>query len=183
MVLPLMPLVAYSIYHLLSKFKNPFIKVVLVLLIGVIPLRMDYFILFDFANAPIPKLDLEQFINGWPAGGGVKESVEFFSEKSKEGPIYIATQGTFGLMPASYEISFINNKKITTKGYWPTNETVPEEVIEASKTMPTYFVFYQDCALCEFPGDAPDSWNLKKIATYNKGIGNTSLTIYQVIPE
>ena len=183
MVMPLIPLVSLSLYTLFEKFKNKIIRVAIIFVVLLIPLRMDYYILTDFARAPIPRLDLEQYVNGWPAGGGVRESVEFFKEQAENGPIYIATQGTFGLMPASYEIYLIQNHRITIKGFWPTNEKIDEEVALAALKMPTYFVFYQDCALCGFPGKAPLTWPLKEISTYKKGIGNTKLTVYQVIPS
>lgn len=183
MVMPLMPLVAFSIFFLLERYKSLVIRGVIIGASLITPLYMNYFILFDFSKAPIPRLDLEQYINGWPAGGGVEESVNYFQEQSRKGPIFIATQGTFGLMPAAYEIYFLNNKNITTKGYWPTNEAIPEEIIQIAKEKPTYFVFYQDCQLCSFPGDAPDTWSLEKVASYRKGAGDTYLTIYRVKNE
>ncbi len=180
MVIPLLPLTAYSIYYLFKKFTNTFVKILLILAIGFLPVRQLYFVIFDFANAPIPRLDLEQFVNGWPAGGGVRESTEFFMEESKKGPIFVATQGTFGLMPAAYEIYFQNNSNITVKGYWPTNEQIPEEVLLQSEKIPTYFVFYQDCPLCEYPGDAPMTWPISEVSSYRKGIGSTYLKVYKV---
>lgn len=183
MVLPLLPLVAYSIYYLFKKYTNTLIRIVLILVIGFFPARQMYYIIFDFANAPIPRLDLEQFINGWPAGGGVSESTEFFMNEASKGPIYIATQGTFGLMPASYEIYFQGRDDVTLKGYWPTNENIPGEVLEKAEEMPTFFVFYQDCPVCVFPGDAPDTWPIEKISEYKKGVGSTTLSVYRVIPQ
>lgn len=180
MVMPLLPLVAYLIYSFFEKFRNIFVRAGLVLILVILPLRMDYYILFDFAHAPIPRLDLEQFINGWPAGGGIKESVEYFKEQAKSGPIYIATQGTFGLMPFAYEIYFRDNHNVTTKGYWPTNEKIDEEVEKIAMVKPTYFVFYQDCSRCKSPGEAPATWPIEKIASYKKGIGTTTLTVYKV---
>jgi 4-amino-4-deoxy-L-arabinose transferase-like glycosyltransferase len=180
MTMSLIPLVAYSIFSFFEKYKNIAVRIIFVLIIIILPLRSDYYILFDFANAPLPRLDLEQYINGWPSGGGVRESVEFFNDKAQSGPIYVATQGTFGLMPSSYEIYLKDNKNIIIKGFWPTDSVMPEEVFKISQKMPTYFVFYQDCSLCKFPGAAPVAWPLEKIESFNKGIGNTKLTIYQV---
>lgn len=183
MVMPLLPLIAFSIYFLFHKYTSLLVRLVLLIVVGILPIRMFYYVLFDLPHAPIPKLDLEQYINGWPAGGGIKESVEYFKEQSADGPIFIATQGTFGLLPSSYEIYLLQNHNITIKGYWPTNEKIPEEVLKTSQKIPTYFVFYQDCRLCQFPGDAPDSWPLEKIISYQKGIGNTYLTVYKVKGE
>lgn len=184
MTIPLIPLVAYSIWSLFSKLKNTMIRAILVLVVVALPLWSDYFILFDFAHAPVPKIDLEQLINGWPAGGGIRESVEFFKKKSKDGEIMIGTQGTFGLMPAAYEIYFRDNPNIRINGFWPVeSDKIPGLLLDYAQRIPTYFVFYQPCPTCEFAGIAPKTLNLTEVASYNKGAGNTKLTIYQVFPS
>lgn len=183
MVMPLIPLVALSVYGFFERYKNIFIRLTFLIVILFLPLRMCYYIIFDIAHAPIPRLDSEQYINGWPSGGGVRESVEYFKEQSANSPIFIATQGTFGLMPSAYEIYLIQNHNVTIKGYWPINEKIPDDVAKAAKEIPTFFVFYQDCRRCKFPGDAPSAWPLEKVATYQKGIGNTYLTVYKVKVE
>lgn len=182
MTIPLIPLVAYSVTSLFLKFKNNIVRAVIIALIVVLPLWSDYFILFDFARAPIPKIDLEQMINGWPAGGGLRESVEFFKDKSKNGEIMVGTQGTFGLMPAAYEIYFRDNPNVRINGFWPVeSDKVPDLLTDYAKRIPTYFVFYQPCGACEDAGIAPKALNLKEVASYKKGIGTTRLTIYQVL--
>lgn len=183
MTIPLIPLVAYSTTLLFFKFKNILIRIILIILVLIIPLWTDYFVIFDFARAPIPKIDLEQLINGWPAGGGIRESVEFFREQSKNGEIMVGTQGTFGLMPAAYEIYFRDNPNVRINGFWPVeSDKVPDLLMDYAHRIPTYFVFYQPCPTCEVAGIAPKTLNLKEIASYNKGIGTTKLTIYQVLP-
>lgn len=180
MTMPLLPLAALSLYEILQKIKNNFLQVGAILLIMAIPLYMDFFILTDFVHAPIPKSDLGQYINGWPAGGGIKESTKFFQNKALTTPVYVATEGTFGLLPNAYEIYFVDNPNLNVKGYWPIQEKIPDEVLEKSKHMPTYFVFYQDCPSCPSQGEAPPQWNLKKIMSYSKGDSTSKLTIYQV---
>lgn len=184
MTIPLLPLVSLSIFNILERIKPVWGKVLFVIAILIVPFRSDFYILTDFARAPIPKLDLEQLINGWPAGGGVKESVEFFEEQAKKGEIMIGTQGTFGLMPAAYEIYLNQNQNVRINGFWPVESNqVPLLLLDYAQRIPTYFVFYQECPDCEFPGDAPDSLGLKEVVSYKKGIGKTSLTIYQVLPN
>lgn len=96
----------------------------------------------DPVNAKIADADHNQYTNSWAAGWGVKESVEFFKKESKNRKIFVATEGTFGLMPESLEIYLVENKNIKIKGYWPV-DIFPDEVFEYSNKMPTYFVFYQ----------------------------------------
>ncbi len=142
-------------------------------------LKSDYFILTNFAKAPIAYSDLQQYILDWPAGVGVKEAVKFFDEKSKSGKIFVSTEGTFGLMPYGLEIYLFKNKNVEIKGFWPVEDLPPKEATDASKTMPVYFLFYQPCAQCKVPGDAPQSWPVKKELSFPR-INGGSLTVYSL---
>ncbi|HEV2339178.1 MAG TPA: hypothetical protein VGT05_00230, partial [Patescibacteria group bacterium] len=140
------------------------------------------FILFDFAHAPIPQSDLVQFINSWPSGGGIKEANAFFAKQAQTHKIFIATEGTYGLLPEAVEMYLVNNTNVTIKGYWPINDMLPKDVAKTSIAMPTYFVFYEPCPSCSNTDEAPSNWPLKKIVSYQRGIGTMYLTVYQVIP-
>lgn len=181
MTIPFLILSAYSLMYLFDKFKNKYLKPLIIVIFILLPIYADFKILTDFKNAPIPRIDLEQFINGWPAGGGVKESIEFFEKEAEGKKILIATQGTFGLMPYSYEIFLKDNPNIEIKGYWPIEDNVPADVVDVTKEKDVYFVFYQPCPSCESPGQAPTTWPLEKISEYKKGRGNVVLTVYKVI--
>ncbi len=139
------------------------------------------FVSFQFAkdpiNAKIAKADNSQYVNSWAAGWGVKESIEFFSQESKNKKIFIATAGTFGLLPAALETYLVQNKNITIKGYWPVN-TVSKEVLDSAKKIPTYFVFYQKEHII-IPSDFP----LKLIFQVKQGNTNFYYRVYQVIPQ
>lgn len=181
--MPLIALAAFSIYSIMERFKSNVYKFVIFLVFIAFMLRSDFYVITDFARAPIPDADTSQYINGWTAGGGIKEAVNFFENQAKDKQIYIGTEGTFGLMPYSLEIYLVNNPNIKIKGYWPMQENTPQDVVEISKKMPTYFVFYQPCVNCAGPADAPKAWNIKLIGHYNKGTGSSYLNIYQVNPQ
>jgi len=181
MTIPLLPLVAYGFYMSARAIKNKIAILFLSIALVSYPLFASYYVLFDIARAPIPELDLEQLINGWPAGGGVRKSIVFFEKEAEKKPIMIVTQGTFGLMPFAYEIYLIENKNIEIKGYWPTKDNIPDEVLKISEKKDTYFVFYQPCTLCEYPGAAPKAWPLEKVSEFKKGIGETTLSVYKVV--
>ena len=183
MVVPLIPLVALCLWFVLIRFKTLWARVLIVTVFSILYLRADYFILNDFAHAPIPQPDLGQYINSWPAGGGVRESVAFFKSQAEQGPIFIATQGTFGLMPFSLQLYLQDKPNIMLQGYWPIGHKLPADVIAAAKKYPTYFVFYQPCVNCSGykSEEAPASWNVQKVAQYYKGIGMDRLTVYRVI--
>lgn len=180
MTLPLIPLIADTLIWLYGKAKTIYIFAIICLIIFAMPLWSDYLILTDFAHAHIPKSDLGQYNNDWPAGGGVKEAIKFFNEQAKDKKIYVATEGTFGLLPYAFEMYLESNPNIKIQGYWPIEYPVYKELLSISEKTPTYFVFYQPCIDCPNPGLAPTTWPMKKVYQFEKTRPNRFLTIYKV---
>lgn len=182
MLLPLLPLVSFSFYNLYHFVRNKKLFYIVSMLIVFFSLRSDFLILTNFNKASIPEADLNQYSNDWPAGGGVKEAVDFFKKESQKGKIFIGTEGTFGLMPASLEIYLNNNPNIQIMGFWPIDNIVPKELLEINKKMPTYFVFYQPCNFCKSYGEAPDPWPVSLVFQYKKYNEGRFFSIYKVNP-
>lgn len=182
MTLPLLPLAALVIVNIFTMIKSKYAVVIVIVLFLLSWCWADYFIINDFAHAPIPQSDLNQYVNDWPAGGGVREAVTFFNEKAKTGKIFIGTEGTFGLMPYAFEIYLVGNPNIKIDGFWPVKDFPSKDLVDASKKEPTYVVFYQPCSSCKSNGEAPVTWPVKQVASYRKGISNNFLTIYQLRP-
>lgn len=175
MILPLLPLAALSIVKL-SEILNMRAKIVIcVFLFSALALRMDYSIITNLAKAPIPGSDRGQYINSVYAGGGVKEAVDFFRDKAQQEKIYIATEGTFGLMPYALEIYLVDNPNVEIHGFWPLYEQIPEEIVQKSKEKKTYFVFNETQKV-------PMKWPLTFIAKFQKGESDVYLSIYKVNP-
>ena len=185
MSLMLLPLAALGLDELINftqkkiglGLPKSFYGVFLTILFIAYPL----FICLQFANDPvnsrIANADNKQYVNSWAAGWGVKESVEFFKEKAQNQKIFVATQGTFGLMPEAMELYLIDNPNITIKGYWPV-DFVSEEVLDKASKMPTYFIFYQK-ELQVMPPDFP----LKLIFEVQQGNRDSYYRVYQVVPK
>jgi 4-amino-4-deoxy-L-arabinose transferase-like glycosyltransferase len=182
MTLPLIPLLSYSLYELSLKYKNIAMRAGILILAFGFYFRSDYFIIFDFARAPIPGADLGQYINDWTAGNGVKQSVEFFKERAEKSKIYVMTQGTFGLMPYALEMYLVDNPNIEINAVWPIGDVPPKEVLEAASEKPTYAIFYQPCPSCGAAGKIPSLWRSKLINRYRQGAGNAYYSIYQILP-
>lgn len=180
MTLSLLPLAALTLVVCMNKIKRIWFFVLFLLVILLLSLRADYLILTDFARAPLPQSDINQYNNDWPSGKGIKEAVTFFQQEARKGPIYIATEGTFGLLPYGFELYLVNNKNVTIKGIWPLGDTPSKELLEISKKMPTYIVFYQPCPGC-VGEQAPTQWPVKKIFQVVKESGST-FTLYKVSP-
>jgi 4-amino-4-deoxy-L-arabinose transferase-like glycosyltransferase len=185
MTLMLLPLAAWGLSFLITfvqeKVNLKIPKVCYAVIITVIFILYPMFVSLQFAYSPansaIADADKAQYLNGWAAGWGVKESIAFFSEKANNGKIFIATEGTFGLMPESLEIYLIQNKNVKIKGYWPV-DIFPKEVLAYAKKMPTYFIFYQPQHQI-IPVDFP----LKLIFEVKQGAANSYYRVYQVVQK
>lgn len=176
MILPLLPLVALSLFKIYTLVKNKFLLAACYLLLAAFILHSDFLILTNPAVAPIPKSDLEQYINSWPAGGGITQMIDFLRKESQDQKIYVATEGTFGSLPTyAVEIYLDENKNIEKRGIWPLPKDLPTDLLEKAKTQPTYFIFNQI-------QQSPPGWSLKLVAKYQKGVGNSYLSLYQVTP-
>lgn len=174
MILPLLPLASLSLVFMYERIKRPLIRTILYVLLTFLILRADYYILTDFARAPIPYSDLEQYVNSWPAGGGIREIVAFITDQASRGKIYVASEGTFGSLPTyAVEIYLGDNKNVEKRGIWPIPEKIPDDLVEKSNVMPVYFIFNQT-------QEPPKGWPLKFIARYQKGIGNSYTSLYKV---
>ena len=185
MTLPLLLLVAYFLVEMqkAKALKNKFLYAVCFLVFIFLPVRSTFLVLTDFGHAPIPRSDIGQYYAGWPSGVGVAETVSFLSEKAKNKKIYVVTEGSFGLMPYALEIYLVNNPNIKIDSLWPVNEAPPKELLEKSKVMPVYVVFYQSCPACKATGIAPDTWPVKEIFQLQKQEENTYYTLYELTPR
>ena len=179
MALPLLPLVSYSIYRIFEVVKNKYLATALVVTLLILPLKSDFYILTNFSKSDVPLTDKFQYDIGWPSGWGIREAVSFFEEESQKGKIFVGTQGTFGLLPQTLDIYLGRNKNVTTKGYWPIQDQIPQELVEKSKIMPTYVVYYQPCTSCKSTGVPPSQWPLKQILSVKRGEG-VNFGVYQV---
>ncbi|HSW87684.1 MAG TPA: hypothetical protein VLG12_00805, partial [Candidatus Saccharimonadales bacterium] len=182
MSLPLLPIISYSFFKLYGKIKNIYAFLLAACILISLMLYANFYILTDFARAPIPESDVNQFVNDWPAGGGLNAAVLYFKTQAQHGKIYVGTEGTFGLLPYGLEIYLQDNPNIEIHGFWPMHSTPPQEVITASKKMPTYFIFYQPCLDCTFSGNAPMTWQATLVQRYTKGVGKIYFSIYQINP-
>ena len=111
MIMPLLVLVAFSLNFILDSVKTKLLKAGVFLAFVIFMLRSDFFILTDFANASISRSDTDQFMNEWPAGGGISEVISILSTYAKTQKIYVASGGTFGSLPTyAMEIYLDENK-------------------------------------------------------------------------
>lgn len=174
MSLPLLVLAAAFLDQIFSSLRNKVVFLTILLALFAYPLFFDWQILANLYKAPIPKSDSGQYLNDWPAGGGVKEAVSFFQEQAKKGKIAIFTEGTFGLMPYSLELYLVDHPNIELKGIWPVEE-ISDEVLKKAGEKPTFFVFNETQGI-------PQNWPLRLLDKYPKGKSNVFLRIFAIEP-
>lgn len=182
MTLSLLPLIAYSLRTLTLK-RHTVVQMAIVFFSLIYPFYVSSYLLFDFPNSPIPLSDRSQYYTAWPSGTGIQESIALFEKEAAKGPVYIATQGTFGLLPYAYEVYLSNNPNVTIKGFWPIERDLPSEIAEAAKVKKTYYVFYQDCTVCPANGVAPPELPLEEVLEIKRLEKNSNFTVYEVIAK
>ena len=173
MTLPLLILAAWTLEEMMRRIKAGWLFSVFCFLFSVFSLYTDFQLLFDPPKAPIPKQDRAQYIDSWPAGYGIKEIVAFAKKEAQDKKIFIATEGTFGMFPASLELYLWDYPHIEIKGFWPVKE-IPPEVLEKAEEVPTFFVFNETQKI-------PKQWPLKLVAQYSRPDPHYSMKLYRVL--
>jgi len=153
------------------------IYLISILLTLLIPFVTSFKLLTNPPSANIPKNDSFQYLNAWPAGYGVDETIQFLKKEKQNGRrIYVGTEGTFGLLPFALKIYFFKDNDIQIDGYWPVSSNeIPRQVVDSAKTQRTFFIFNETQKEIIDP-------HLKLIAKYQKGSGNSFMRLYEVLP-
>lgn len=171
-------IISYSLVIILEKFKkySAWLTVATIILL-LLPSYTSYKLLTNPAYANIPENDSNQLFNDWPAGYGVSEIVELIRKESENEPVYIGTQGTFGLFPHSLSVYLWGNENVRIFSYWPVDpQNLPSEFLKYSESFKTYFIFNEN------QKDINNS-RLKLISKYRKGTGNSFMRLYEVTPR
>lgn len=174
---PFLLILAASGYHdLTQKVSSTAIRLIFLFLIVIIPAHTVVNLIVSPKNAAIIQADKDQYLEGQPSGHGVSEIVSILKQASQTGPVYLGTDGTFGLTPNAFEIYLRGQKNIEIHGFYPVS-TVPQEVMAAASGSTTYFVYYN-------VQDIPDQANLELVAEFPKVSPSqtTYLRLYKVNP-
>lgn len=147
----------------LSQIKKISLIFLISLIILIYPAYTDFKLLTDPVNAPLLQADRDQYIDGWPAGFGVKEIRSYLSQVTNHQ--VLATEGTFGLMPYSLELYQKDYPNVEIKSYWPLPTMSPAGT--------TLLLMYQN----QIP---PGGWKLEEIVRFRQGLGKDYLRLYRV---
>lgn len=163
-----------STYFLANISKK--LRTIFLILIILAVSYFNYTILFDYKNIPFPEVDRGQYLEGWPAGWGIKEFMDFARVQSQAKPVVIIAEGNFGMAGDVLDVFLkrSDKDKITIKGYWPLGEKQLRENLPLLKDNYVYAFFsHQE----EFP----DSWPLKYFKTITKPGNKSTFRIFELI--
>lgn len=171
-------LIAFCVIYLQKKLNiTKILKYFTLAALLLLPTINSTKILTRPTSADIPQNDSDQYLNSWPAGYGVEEVIEILKLESKDKVVYVATEGTFGLLPFALNIYFYQNTNVQIHAFWPLNsDDLPNQIIQMAKHGKTYVIFNQT----QKPINSP---KLRLIGSYQKGIGDSYLRLYEIIPQ
>ncbi|MFH0749574.1 MAG: glycosyltransferase family 39 protein [Candidatus Gottesmanbacteria bacterium] len=173
MTMPLLVLAANFIDWCVTSVRPVFLKWVIIVACCLPSAILSYQMMTDIKTAPIPVSERGQYVSDWPSGWGTNEVVAFLKEESRNKPIAVYTEGTFGLFPYALEIYLWENKNVEIFGLWPLEKTLPDAMRKSVLEKDTYFV-------SNFTQSKID-WPLQFIAEYQKGTNQqTHMRLYKV---
>ncbi len=136
-------------------------------------LFVDFKLITDPLNAPIPTADTTQYLNSWSAGYGVAQIRAFLKEESAQNKeVVVVTEGTFGLMPYSLEIYHKDYPNVEIIPYWPLPGEPDNNIRQLGSQYPVYVIMYQE-------KKEPTEWKPKLVAKYQQGVSLDYLRLYK----
>lgn len=173
--LPLLPVAAETLRQVFQKIPQPKVAAIFMAATLFLVGFSDYKILTDFARSPIPEIDLFQYVNGWPAGGGIRETVNFLQKESEKSIIYVYSEGIYGSLPTTaINIYFRDNANVKHQGIAELTQSMPGEIILAAERSPVYVILNET--------QEPPPWPMDLVVSYQKGIGKWYLRLYRINP-
>ncbi len=151
-------------------------RIIFLILIVLAVSYFNYTILFDYKNIPFPQVDRGQYLEGWPAGWGIKEFMDFARVQSQRKPVVIIAEGNFGMAGDVLDVFLkrSDKDKITIKGYWPLGE---EQLRENLLLLKDNYVY----AFFSHQEEFPDSWPLKHFKTITKPGNQSTFRIFELV--
>lgn len=165
-------LVILATYLIYTQKKIQMVSFILILYIISITFA-DYTIIADFKNIPLPPIDRGQYIEGWPAGWGAKEIVDYAREKSAEKPVIILAEGNFGMSGDVLDVFLRKDDRISIRGYWPLGE---KELLENQKDLGENYVY----VVLSHAFDYPKEWPMRLIKRFEKPNNKSVMYLFEL---
>jgi len=138
-----------------------------------------YAMLFNPVAIPFPQTDRGQYIEGWPAGWGVTEIIQYARDESTRSgkAVVILAEGNFGMAADVLRASTRpSDSNIAVDGRWPLNR---EDLIAAQDKLEDTVVLVVFSHRNEFPSD----WPIELVREYKKPGDESSLYLHRLLAE
>jgi hypothetical protein len=160
--------------YFVANLKNKLSWLILTLLVAV-NLFFDYRITFDHKNIIFPPIDRGQYIEGAPAGWGVKEIIDYSIKKSQEKPVIILAEGNFGLIADMLNASLPRDgHQVTVKGFWPLDL---KDLLDSQPLLEQNFVYVVFPHRQNFPTD----WPIRLIKKFDKPGNKSAIYFFELV--
>lgn len=165
-------LVIFATYFVISQTKKNMIAILMALYIVSIAFA-DYAIIADYKNISLPPIDRGQYIEGWPAGWGAREIMDYARQKSSEKPVIILAEGNFGMSGDVLDVFVRKTDKIVIRGYWPLGE---KELIDNQKDLDKNYIYIVLSHNFEYPKE----WPMRLIQRFDKPGNQGVMYLYEL---
>src|SRR3990167_2638213 len=161
--------------YFLSQLKDKKNLLISISLILVSVLYFDYTLLFDNAKVPFPGVDRGQYLEGWPAGWGARDIVEYAKNHSTGRRITFLAEGDFGMTGDVLDTFILPTDNIGIKGFWPLGE---EHLFASQKLLEKEDVYVVFGHRSKFP----KHWPLTLIKRYEKPGNKSAIYFFKLTP-
>jgi len=156
--------------------------ILLLVVVGLFAWKVNWLLLTNPAQAPLPRVDRNQYVELWPSGYGVVEAAHYLRSLARDYPggIVVATHDfqDFGL-----KVSLMNEKRITVRHLNMRGENNMAKLVAWSRRKPTFVVLNRP-PVRRTPSKQPDAPELLKVAdlvqSFRKPGGRASVDVYRV---
>jgi 4-amino-4-deoxy-L-arabinose transferase-like glycosyltransferase len=154
-ILFIMPLI-YIISSLFIIFHSKYQKLSYLLLVLFIinSFLVNYLLIFNITEAPLPKSERTGYLEEWTAGYGIKETAEYLKEFQKLFPdrkIVVGTEGYFGTLPDGLQLYLNNYPQITVIGVGLGLKEIPNSLKESKTAGNSTFLLINSSRLSTDP--------------------------------
>ncbi len=156
--------------------------ILLCVVVGLFAWKVNWLLLTNPAHAPLPRADLNQYVERWPSGYGVAEAAHYLRclARASPGGIVVAHHDLqdFGL-----KVSLMNANRIAVRHLTMRGENNMAKLVAWSRNKPTFVVLNRP-PVSRTPSEQPDSPELLKVAdlvqSFQKPGGRASVDVYRL---
>ncbi len=169
--IPLLILAGAGAGRILTSRLPMWTRVAILFLCALPILYMSSRIVIDYKSAPLPAMDRFQYIEGWPAGWGVKDIARYLEDKSAKGSLTILTEGIYGSMPTTAMYLYF--------GQYPQVHILP--IDDTTFLIPRDVDWTQDVyVILNRAQELPGGWNAEEVMKVRKGNADSYIRLLKL---